>query len=39
VPSDKLPEPVLTWDGGEIDPNEVYYHENDVVSGTKDDGE
>ena len=39
VPSDKLGEPILTWDGGEIDPAEVYVHENDVVSGTKDDGD
>lgn len=24
---------VLTWDGGSVDPFEIYYHENDVVSG------
>jgi len=29
---------VLTWDGGEIDPFEVFFHENDVVSGNKDEG-
>ena len=28
-----------TWDGGAADPFENFYHENDVVSGTKDDGE
>jgi ribosomal protein L3 len=39
VPSDKVEEAILTWDGGEIDPNEIYIHENDVVSGTKDDGD
>ena len=30
-------ESVLTWDGGSVDPMEIYYHENDVVSGTGDD--
>ena len=39
VPSQKLSERVLTWDGGEVDPNEIYYHENDVVSGTKDEAD
>jgi hypothetical protein len=29
---------VLTWDGGDVDPFEVFFHENDVVSGTKDEG-
>ena len=28
-----------TWDGGPEDPFENFYHENDVVSGTKDDGD
>lgn len=31
-------EKLLTYDGGSVDPNEIFYHENDVVSGTKDEG-
>lgn len=30
-------ESLWTWDGGDIDPNEQYIHENDVVSGARDD--
>lgn len=32
-------ERLLTWDGGDIDPYEVFYHENDVVSGNDDGGD
>ena len=31
-------EDVMTWDGGDMDPYEQFFHENDVVSGNKDDG-
>jgi len=27
---------LYTWDGGEIDPFEIFSHENDVVSGTQE---
>ena len=38
VPFHMVPELVTcqVYDGGDIDPFEVYIHENDVVSGTKD---
>lgn len=26
----------MTWDGGDVDPFEVFHHENDVVSGAKE---
>jgi len=39
IPSEgEVEQPVLTWEGGNVDPFEVYYHENDVVSGMKEDG-
>ena len=34
----EITDKVQTWDGGHIDPMEVYYHENDVVSGPADGG-
>jgi hypothetical protein len=37
VPSMTQPEAIQTWDGGSVDPFETYIHENDVVSGAKDD--
>ena len=37
---DAASEPLETWDGGNIDNFEVFYHENDVVSGPRrDDGD
>lgn len=30
-------ESLWTWGGGDKDPNEMYIHENDVVSGARDD--
>lgn len=39
LPTDELSDRVITWDGGSIDPNEIYYHENDVVSGEPNAGE
>jgi len=30
---------VMTWDGGEVDPFEIHYHENDVVSGPVEGGD
>jgi len=38
IPTDELSERVLTWDGAPSDPFEDFYHENDVVSGNKDEG-
>ena len=38
IPTDELAERVLTWEGAPSDPFEDYYHENDVVSGNKDEG-
>ena len=35
----EITEKIHTWDGGEIDPYEVYFHENDVVSGPADGGD
>ena len=40
LPSDsEITDEVLTWDGGDVDPMEVYLHENDVVSGTAEGGD
>uniref|UniRef100_A0A7S3CLM7 Large ribosomal subunit protein uL3c n=1 Tax=Strombidium rassoulzadegani TaxID=1082188 RepID=A0A7S3CLM7_9SPIT len=39
LPSQEVGEDDLIWDGNEIDPYEQWIHENDVVSGTKDDGD
>lgn len=39
IPTDELSDRVLTWDGGSIDPCEIYFHENDVVSGEANAGE
>ena len=32
-------EPVETWDGGKEDPNEIFYHENDVVESARKGGD
>lgn len=32
-------ENVITWDGGELDPFENFWHDNDVVSGTPEGGD
>ena len=34
----KTDESVIDWDGGKVDPFEDFFHENDVVSGNKDEG-
>lgn len=40
IPKEGEPsETVLSWDGGMIDPNEIYFHENDVVSGPVEGGD
>mmetsp|Transcript_33175 Transcript_33175/g.50837 ORF Transcript_33175/g.50837 Transcript_33175/m.50837 type:complete len:219 (-) Transcript_33175:21-677(-) len=35
IPGTETQESLMEWDGGEIDPLEDHYHENDVVSGFK----
>jgi hypothetical protein len=32
-------EAVETWDGGDVDPNEMFYHENDVVESARKGGD
>ena len=36
---DEITDKIQTWDGGDIDPYEVYFHENGVVSGPVDGGD
>lgn len=35
--AESIKEDKLIWDGGDVDPYENFFHENDVVSGAQDD--